>query len=214
MTVEVLNAGLRSSTSKSGKQRSHIVVESEALAFDLDTYRLAKPVAEAYAHHLREKVRAIASIASPATLKAREKLKKAYERGVPSAVKQFAGGRTGATPPTDSKTEFNHSGRFRESIVAAPASDGTIRVNVAGNRLSTSTATAAGVERIWNRLVQLVPEFGSIALAMQSDEMIRAQTNAVQRMVLKMKAAKQTTLLDVAKAAADTFGKVSNLFAA
>lgn len=211
MTIEVLNAGLRSSTSKSGKQRFHIAVESEALAFDLDTMRLAKPVAEAFAHHLREKVRAIATPAAEATLKARAVLKKAYDAGKPWAVKRFSGGRTGATPPTESTMAFNHSGRFRESIVATPASDGTFRVNVAANRLSSQTGN---VERIWQRLVQLVPEFADVGKAMQSDEMLRAQTKAVQRMVLKMKASKSTTLLDVLSAAADTFGKAADLFAA
>lgn len=211
MTIEVLNAGLRSSTSKSGKQRFHIAVESEALAFDLDTYRLAKPVAEAYAHHLREKVRAIAAVASPATLKARAVLKKAYDAGKPWAVKRFSGGRTGATPPTDSTTAFNHSGRFRESIVAAPASDGTFRVNVAANRLSSQTGN---VDRIWQRLVQLVPEFADVGKAMTSDAMLMARTKTAQGMILKVAKSANGRWVEVAKAVFETASKAANLVAA
>lgn len=201
--ILLLNKGLESKTSKSGKQAFHIKVESETLAFDLDTRKLAKPIADAIAHHIREKIRTISATASPATQAARKVAAKAFAEGKQWAMKRYSGGRMGPRAPNQSDRMFNDSGRFIESIIAQPASDGTFRINVAGNRLDPNTASggAAAVGRIWARLVQLVPEIQDVARIMASDDVLRAQTRAVQGMIVKMKKNSGEGLLELAKAA-------------
>ena len=210
--VMLLNQGLKSSTSKSGKQRFHIKVEAETLAFDLSTARLAKPIADAIAHHIREKIRAISTTASPATQAARKVAAKAFAEGKQWAMKRYSGGRMGPRAPNQSDRMFNDSGRFIESIVAQPASDGTYRINVAGNRLDPDTASggAAAVGRIWARLVQLVPEIQDVGRIMASDDVLRAQTRAVQGMILKMKKNSGEGMLGLAKAGLETASRAWN----
>jgi hypothetical protein len=70
----------------------------------------------------------------------------------------------GSLPPDQSDRAFNDSGRFADSIVASAGSDNAWRINVAANRLDERTAGASGVDRIWKRLNELIPEFGNVAL--------------------------------------------------
>jgi hypothetical protein len=211
--VIVINRGLESKTSASGKTRFHIKVISEALAFDLDTKRLVQPVADAMAHHFREQIRNISTQASAATIKAREAAKRALSKGEAWAAKRYAGGRMGQRQPAQSTKLFNDSGRMIESIVATPASDGTFRVNVAANRLDPSTLNGGqgALDRIWARLVQLVPSIQDMSLAMQSDEVLRARTAGLQRMIIKMKASSGAGMLDVLKEAAKVAQNVGGI---
>jgi hypothetical protein len=212
--ILAINRGLESKTSTSGKTRFHIRVVSETLAFDMDTKRLVQPVADAMAHHFREQIRNISAQASAATVKAREAAKRALSKGEAWAAKRYAGGRMGAREPAQSTKLFNDSGRMIESIVATPASDGTFRVNVAANRLSPETLNGGqgALERIWARLVQLVPSIQDMAIAMQSDEVLRARTAGLQRMIIKMKASSGAGAMDVVRAAiqlAETAGRLA-----
>jgi hypothetical protein len=180
--VIVLNDGLEQRTSKTGKQRYTIKVSSEPVIFDLDPKRLGAPVAQAIAHHFRERIKGIAARAAPATIKAREVAAKAFAAGKPWAMKRYAGGRTGATAPNQSDRMFNDSGRMEKTITANASSNGAWRVNVAANRLSGDPASVA---KIYAKLVELVPEFGNPALLMQNDLLKRTLEKATQGMITK-----------------------------
>ena len=114
--VMVINQGYEVRTSKSGKQRVVITVKSEPVIFNTDPKALGQPIAQAIINHFREKIKGITATAALNTLKARAVEARAYAAGKPWAVKRFNGGRTGATPPKDSTTALNHSGRLANSI--------------------------------------------------------------------------------------------------
>jgi hypothetical protein len=165
--VYVINRGLETRRSKTGKVRHSIRIDAEPIIIDQDPKRLGKPVAEQIANHYRERVRGIAATASAATIKARKVAAKAFAEGKAWALKRYAGGRTGALPPNQSTALFNDSGRFANTIVAG-FGENAWRINVAANRLNSETVGQSSVDRIWNRLVSLIPEFGNAALLMEN----------------------------------------------
>ena len=212
--IHVLNApGLSSRTTKSGKQRFHIKVESEPLFFNLSPKDLNAQIALGVAHHLREKMRGIGAVAAPATLRARKTAEMAMQAGKSWAMKRYAGGKFGGKPPNTSDRLFNDSGRFIESLVASAASDGAWRMNVAANRLDPQTASggAAGVQRIWNRLVQLVPEFQNIGSIISQNALLE---RTVKNMIAKGKKTEGGAgLMQVAQAAFRVLQSASRLAA-
>lgn len=179
--VVIINRGLESRTTKSGKRRHTIRIEAAPVAIDVDPKRLGKPVADGIANHLREAVKNISEVAAPATLATRKREEKAFNEGKPWATRRFSGGRIGATAPNQTDRKFNNSGRFAQSIVANGSSDGAWRVNVAANRLDSTTAGAAGLERIWAELIRLVPEFADIGIAFESNTILRKTFERVNR---------------------------------
>jgi hypothetical protein len=174
--VTVLNEGLRSRTSKTGRTTYSVVIKAEPIVVNTGPAALMAPIATAIAHHLKERMRGISQVASDATLRARKTAAKALSDGQDWAIQRYGGGRIGTKPPNRSNRMFNDSGRFADGLVAGYAGkDGTFRINVPANRLDerTTSGGAAGVQRIWERLVQLVPEFGDPSLLLQND-VIRA----------------------------------------
>lgn len=191
--VLILNDGLEQRTSKTGKQRYTIKVTSEPLIFNLDPKQLGAPVAQALAHHFRERIRGITASASAATIKARAVAAKAYALGNPWALKRYSGGRTGAMPPSQHGDKaFNDSGRFAETLVAGASSDGAWRINVAANRLSAETGA---IDRIYKRLTELVPEI--LNPAQIDNAVLRRVIENTQRAVVQ-KARAQTGKVSIA----------------
>jgi hypothetical protein len=123
-------------TSTSYKSSISISVESEPIAFMLDEGVVAKKAAEMLAQRIREQTGGITAMVKPATAKARAVQSRAFSKGESWAVKQFSGGRMGATPPVAGELrQFNHSGRLRESIVASFVQQNKEwRINFAANR--------------------------------------------------------------------------------
>lgn len=184
--VVILNNGLlERRTSKTGKQRYVMRVSAEPVVINTDPKALGKPIAEAIAHHLKERVKGITAQAAPATLKARAVAAKAFAAGKPWALQRYAGGRTGAMAPNQSDRAFNDSGRFAETIVANASSDGAWRVNVAANRLDDKTGRA---ERIFKRLTELLPEIANPALLLDNAVLKRKISKAHAGMVQKAQA--------------------------
>lgn len=166
--VYVINRGLETRTLKSGKTRHTIRIDATPMVIDQDTKRLGKPVAEQIANHYRTRINGITEMASPGTLKARKAEEKAFIEGKSWAMKRFAGGRIGPMAPNQTDFKFKNSGRFAKSITANASSDNAWRINVAANRLNDAIIGAAAVQRIWNELVRLIPEFGNAALLMEN----------------------------------------------
>jgi hypothetical protein len=206
--VVINQPGLEQRTSKSGRVRYVVRVKSEPVAFNLNAKELGAPVAEALAHYFREKVKGIAATAAPATIKARERFAKAASEGKAWALKRYSGGKMGASTPNTSSALFNDSGRLAQSIQAMASGESGWRINVAGNRLDPRTANnggAAAVERIWSRLVQLVPAFADVSIAFASDELLKARVKMQERMVKKQPMTdKNVTGWDVAKKFVET----------
>jgi hypothetical protein len=175
---------------------------------------LGAPVANAIAFHLSEKMKGISATASKATIRARQSAELAMQAGKSWAMKRYAGGRIGSKPPNVSDRLFNDSGRFAESIVAAAASDGTWRVNVAANRLDPQTANGGvtAVQRIWQRLLELVPEFQDVGLIIRQNKLLE---RTVQNMISKgRKTDGKASAMDVAKAVAKLVKTASDIIAA
>lgn len=179
-----LNERIR--TNKRGVSRSRftIDIEGESLGISLDPAAYGKPVAEAIAALFKERIRSIAAVAKPATIHAREVARRAVARGELWAMRRYSGGKIGTREPGQSNRLFNDSGRFAESfVVGARPGDEGFTVNVAANRLSPDTLNNGGraaLERIWQRLAQLVPELGDVSLLMSSVPIRRAISQAVK----------------------------------
>jgi hypothetical protein len=167
--VMIINPGLEARTTKSGKGRFAVRIDAEPIIINNSPKELGKPVAEAIANHFRQRIRTLAAVTSPATLRARKVAAKAFAEGKAWAMKRYAGGRIGSLPPNQTEMLFRDSGRFADSIVANASADNAWRINVAANRLDPATAGTSGVQRIWQRLVQLIPEFGNAALLMDNE---------------------------------------------
>jgi hypothetical protein len=185
--IIVLNEGLgvlERRLSKSGKQRYTVKITAEPIVVNTSKDAIGGPVAEAIAHHLREKIRGISAVASAATLEYRRKAQSAFKRGAPWAVRRYSGGRTGPMEPNQTNRLFNDSGRFGETIFASASKDAW-RVNVAANRLSGDPAS---VQRIYLRLVQFVPELANPSLLLRNDIIRRALQTAADNMIQKGRA--------------------------
>lgn len=204
--VVLLNELLEQRTSKSGKKRVTIRVKAEPIIVNTDPKALGKPIAEAIAHHYRERIKGITTKASASTLRARKVAAKAFAEGKAWAVKRYAGGRTGATPPNQSDRLGNDSGRFADTITANASSDGHWRVNVAANRLDPTTGN---VTRIWARLSELVPEFANPALLLDNMVFKRALMKAQQGLVAKAKERTSKLSWDLVRKAVDVVGKLA-----
>lgn len=205
--VMVINQGYELRTSKTGKQRVTVVVKSEPVIFQTDPKQLGQPVALAIARHFQERIKGITAVAAPATIKAREAAAKAVSEGKQWALKRYAGGRTGLKQPNQSNRLFNDSGRFAESITATASRDGAWRVNVAANRLNPDTLTGgmAALQRIIQRLGELVPEIANPALLMQNDILKRTIDKAMENAIQVARARTTTLTLEVAK---ETFDRL------
>lgn len=212
----VINEGVEMRTSKSGKARYTITVKSEALIFATDPKPIMKQLAGAVALHYRNAVKSISAEASARTLAYRKEAAKAFREGKSWAMKAYSGGRMGPMGPKPSTTQFNDSGRFAESITANASSDGKWRVNVAANRLNQDATT---VRRIWDRLVELVPEFAKPELLM-NNEVIRGQLKrAINGTMTKLPASSKPAepsriaqALELGEALAKTLENVAGLF--
>lgn len=101
------------------------------------------------------------------------------------ARKRYSGGRMGLMLPNQSDRAFNDSGRFRDSIVVGPKGDGWV-VNVAANRLDpTTTDGLAGLQRITQRLRELVPAWGDAKELMSVLSVRRAVKDALGQAIQK-----------------------------
>lgn len=206
--VFVLNAGLEQRTSKTGKQRFVAVVKSEPIYVNTDPKQLGGEIAVAIAKHLREQVKGISARASDATLRARKAAEKAFKAGEPWALKRYGGGKMGSKPPNQSDRMFNDSGRMAESITANASKDGVWRVNMAANRLSGSPAS---VQRIYAKLVELVPGFKNIGEIMKSNDVLAAMVRTKEKMIRKGKMQSGKTALDVIAAGVRLFEQVAKI---
>lgn len=189
MSVITINRGMETRRTTSGKIRRSIRIDADVMTINTDPKALGKPVADGIANHYRQAVKAIAATASAATLKYRQRAAKAFAAGKPWATRRYAGGKISAMQPNQSELLFNDSGRFADSIVANASSDGAWRVNVAANRLDDRSGNP---DRIWNRLVSLVPEFANVALLFESNAIMRQLVERVSKERVKIsKAATQ-----------------------
>ena len=115
-----LNVSTRVLKSGAVRSKSYVTttVTSEPMAFMLDDLTVTKHVAEVLARQIREQTRAIVSTVSASTRRYRRTVERAVSKGKPWALSRFSGGKMGITPPMPTNTEFNHSGRLADSIVA------------------------------------------------------------------------------------------------
>lgn len=142
-----------------GPARYTVEVTGDSIVVNTDPKSLGRPVAEAIAEHLKERIRGITAAAAPATIKAREAAAKALAQGKAWAVKRYSGGRIGSRTPGQHKTLFRDSGRLEESIAVGATNDGYV-VNVAANRFSPDTFDGGegALQQMFAKLKQYIPE--------------------------------------------------------
>lgn len=174
-------------TNKAGASKSKFTIEvsGESIGIGLDPKSYGAPVAAAIAELYKERIRSITATASAATVRAREAAKAAFARGEAWAMKRYGGGRIGSLEPGQSDRLFNDSGRFAQSIaVTAKPNDKSFTIDVAANRLSTTTISAGALQTIWQRLVSLVPEFADPAKLMDSIPVRKSISDAIKANVI------------------------------
>jgi hypothetical protein len=211
--VIVINEGLEQRTSGSGKTRFTLKITAEPVVADFDVKELGRGPALAIAELLRRKVSHITAAAAPATLRARKVAARAVKAGKTWAMKRYSGGRMGTLEPNQSMALFNDSERFEKSIVANASSDGAWRVNVAANRLESSTTRPGGVATIYQRLVELVPELGNPALLLEEFSVRRAVEDSARQLVVKAQATNGALQRELAKALLEVFRSAADLAA-
>jgi hypothetical protein len=201
--ILILNQPIQRRTSKSGKARYTVNVKSEPLIHNLDAAQLGQGPAEAIAASLRKKVRGITQTASAATLRARATALAAFTRGEAWALKKYGGGRMGSMAPYRSDKAMNDSGRLAEGIVAqANKKEHAWTINVPANRLDETTARggAAGVMRIWQQLVTLVPEFADARRLLDDADVFKSLELSVGQLIVKAQETRDMLLEQRAKA--------------
>lgn len=147
-------------TTTSYKSSISISVESEPIAFMLEEGLVAQKAAEMLAQRIREQTGEITTPVKPSTAKARDVTARAFAKGEAWAVRQFNGGRMGSTPPVvGARRAFNHSGRLRDSIVAAfVKATKEWRINFAANRWDIKHwGDASKMQIAFQKWVALVP---------------------------------------------------------
>lgn len=188
----IINEGFTTRTAKSGRQRVTVECESEPIAHNLDPRQLGAGPAAAIAEHLRQRVSGINARPSDATLERRKRFAREAAEGQPTASRRYNGGRIGATPPNQSDRLFNDSGRLAKSIVARAASSATSAgqyvINVAANRLDSSTFKAGAFSAMLDRLAQYVPELRNPRLIADSIPVRRAVEDGMRQMIQKQQA--------------------------
>jgi hypothetical protein len=187
-------------TTKTGGVKYHVTVESEPLIHTFDPKALGAPVANAMMEKLKEKTRGITAGVSLRTLEYRKEAARAFAKGARWAQQRYSGGRIGATPPNQSGRAFNDSGRYADSIALGYAEDAW-RINVAANRLDPRTTSGElGVRRIWNRLTQLVPEWGEPMRLFNDRDVQAGLKQSIEQMIVKAEKTREQLTAARAKA--------------
>ncbi len=165
-TTIVINEGLseRQRTTRSGvKSRFTLEVQAEPIVHNLSHEALGAEVAVAIRDAIAAQIRSIAENVLPSTLLMRKYAKHAFERSSRWAVKRYAGGRTGATPPGDTAQLFNDSGRLANGLsIRQNTAEDAFTINSPKNRLDPSTFRGQNqFVAMTDRLRRLVPALGN-----------------------------------------------------
>lgn len=194
--VEVLNdvgvstLSRRERTTSNGTAvRYSIEFKAEPILHDFNQENLGQGPAEAIRALLERKMKSIEAPASPATGLRRANASVGLAAGNPSDVKRYSGGKTGTKAPRLETPPrlFNDSGRFAEGLLARfNPTDGNFTINVPANRLDPRTfgGGEAALVRMWQRLVQLVPEFKGGAEVLKHPEIQQAIATAVAESIV------------------------------
>lgn len=188
----------RTGTLPSGKLRKPrftVEVRSEPILLNLDELNLGQSVAEAYKALLQDQGRAIVEPVKASTLKRRQQSYDAFNRGVPSAMLRYSGGRIGPKPPNpQSRFKYNDSGRMWDGLfIRQNTKDKTFTINLPTNRMNPDISGMATVMSWFADLQRLVPALNP-AKAAQTPAMKTAIANAMDDMIAKAESAQKAKL--------------------
>lgn len=201
----------RERTTSSGTAvRYSIEMRADPILHDFNQERLGQGPAEAIRDLLSRKMKAIGTAASEATKLRRSNAARGLAAGVPSDVARYSGGKIGTKPPVlrDPAILFNDSGRFADGMaVRFNPTDNNFTINVPANRLDPRTfgGGEAALARMWQRLVELVPEFRGGAEVLKSPEVREAIATAVAESIVTRTDRARST---ISRARAALFGSV------
>lgn len=189
----------RRTTSKGTKSRYTIQIRSEPLIHNFSALELGRGPAEAMKDEIIKQINKVTEVASKGTIAKREhaerilagapigKNGKVSTKGASAAsvIKRYSGGRTGLTPPNQTKYLFRDSGRLANITIMpnrAYSDDAVWEVNVPANRLDPTTfGDMAQYKAMVARLQQLVPALGGdTASLMESDKVDKALRESIE----------------------------------
>jgi len=213
--IIILNQpGLTRRVRTSGRVQFTTEVKSEPLIHTFDPKTLGGVVAKAIAEELRKKVKAITATVSASTKRARDGYLAGFVRGTASSKRRYSGGRIGSMPPQGGDIAFNDSGRMEKSIQAQPRDD-SWTISMAANRLDPATAGGElAVQRIYRRLVELVPAFADTKQLFQEQGVREAVDQSLEAMIVKARETKDQLLEARARQAVATFRATLQMFRA
>lgn len=162
--------------------RYSIEMKADPILHDFNQESLGQGPALAILALLSRKMKEIGVKASDETNLRRANAVPGLAAGVPSYVARYTGGKIGTKAPAQSDRLFNDSGRFADGMnVRFNPTDNNFTINVPANRLDPRTfgGGEAALVRMWQRLVDLVPEFKGGAEVLKHAEVREAIGEAV-----------------------------------
>jgi len=177
----------RRTTSKGTSSRFTVTIKSEPLVHVFDERQLGKGPAEAIREVLWKGIRGIEEFAALATVKRRERARRALAAGTGSAVRRYDGGRTGRKEPGQTVRVFNDSGRLADGLeVRENVTEKSWTVNVTKNRLTPiDFGTQAQLLAMVERLQRLVPELGDPRALLKHSTVTKAIDAAISNLIIK-----------------------------
>lgn len=196
------------------KPRYTIEMKSEPILLNFDPYVLSNGPADALRAVISDQIRLNPGKVANATKARRARRAVEFAAGLPTALKRYSGGRTGAKPPNPSSDQFAvDSGRLHEGIfVRQNRTDKSYTVNVPASRLTTETGefTAGDLSKFFARLVSLVPALDA-RYAANLPAVKRSVDEAINLLITKAEDVQRAKLQALRKAQLQLLRTAANL---
>ena len=178
------------------KARITLEVKTKPLYHHFDEFSLGKGPATVLRDILSKAITDYSGTVAPATVVAREKAARAYDRGRSWAVKRYAGKRRkdgemdkrsmGDTPPKMSRLrdKRNFSGRLAQGLfVRENKTEKSFTVNFPASRFSSDTFYFSELQQATEQLGRDIPVFGNPRLAFQEPAMQAAVRDSIHELI-------------------------------
>ena len=132
-------------------------ITTEKVVHDLDPHELGKKPIAAIRDLVRQQIKAIAALASPATIARRARAAAAALKGHSTEARRYAG-----AAPDRSNQLFHDTGALADRLEVHDVGDGKWELRT--GRVNEAEFTPTAIDRFWLRLQQLVPALRGEAL--------------------------------------------------
>lgn len=176
-TLQKLKKGTEGPRRLSASPHFTISIKATPVVLNFDGFALGRGPSKAIRDHLQQRIEGITQKAAPSTLAARSRAARgAYspraDKSKIDSNRRYQPTKNSATPPNQTDRLFNDSGRFAKGLAVAFTENKSsiasreFTINVPRIRLDPTTlgGGVAALEKIYNKLTDLVPEFKNPAL--------------------------------------------------